>query len=175
MKAFSRSNFDAKRRQKLARDFQIGAFVQLGIAVLLFFANPFLGIWLGTSGAMFGGLAGGMRLPDFMPQSKFRRIKNAALRLKTFRSVRSHNHARGYHSVSRPACARASGDDSSGGGSDSDSGDPPEPGFTFPVTPSNNFTYKKTDSFLPPWRFLYGPGCCRMDCNPLFYEGGCDL
>ena len=164
LRSFSFSNFDAKRRRKLAEDIKSLAFVKMGIAGLLFLTNPFLGIWVGTAGLMLGGLAGGMRLPDVNLRPNSRLVKNIALRVKVTRSGRVRNNARARRSASRPCIDNSSGGDDSGGGSESDSGDPPGPSFSFPVTPFQNF-YRKANSFLSPWHLNYALGCWRLLCH----------
>jgi hypothetical protein len=58
------------------------------------------------------------------------------------------------------------GDGSNDGGSDSGEGDPSKPVyFLCPVTLSQAL-YSKSNSFPSPWRFLRGPGCCRMRFSP---------
>ena len=164
MRSFSFSNFDAKRRRELAGDIKIMVIVKMSIAGVLFLVNPFLGIWVGTAGLMLGGIVGGMRLPDVISRPNFRQAKDTGLRFKVFRRAHVHNHARAQRSASRPSFAHASGGDDSDGGSESDSGDPPGPNFSFPVTPSQNF-YRKPNSFISPWRLRHTLGCWRLLCR----------
>ena len=140
------------------------AFVKLGIAGVLFLINPFLGFWVGTAGMMTVGLAGGVRLIPTFDRKVNRCSQNTGLRLKTFRRIRVHNHTRAYRSASRPSFTHAAGGDDSDGGSKSDSGDPPGPNLPFLVTPSQNF-YRNPDSFLSPWRVLFGFGCWCLSCR----------
>ena len=166
MRSFSFSNFDATRRRNLAGSIKSMAFVKLGVAGVLFLLNPFLGIWVGTAGLVTAGIAGCMRLPDVILRPKFQRARNTELRIKVFRSVRVHNHARAYRrSASRPALAVAGGGDDSDGGSESDSGEPPGPSYPFHVTPFQNF-YRKSNSFLSPLRLGYALDCwCSLCCH----------
>jgi hypothetical protein len=160
---FSLSNFDATRRRKIEYDLKSLAIVKLGISAALFLINPFLGIWVGTASLMLGGLAGGIHLSGVIFQPNIRRVNNTGLRIKVFRSARIHNRARAYRSASRSSFAHASGGDDSGGDSESDSGDPPEHGISFPVTPFEYF-YRKTDNSLLPWHVLYASDCWYLTC-----------
>ena len=168
MQRFSFSYFDTKRRHNLAKDFKTMAAVKLGIALLLSSVSPFLSIWVGAAGLMSAGLAGGMRLPDFISRHNFRIVKNAGLRAKVFRRTHVRNHARAYRSAPRPAFAGASRGDDSGGGSESDSGpsDSDPPGFIFSllVIPFQSI-YRKSNSFQFLCRVLSGFGCWRLFCH----------
>ena len=164
MRGFSFSNFDAERRRKVAKDIKSMAFVKLGIAGLLFLINPFLGVWVGSAGLMLGGLAGGMSFVPAFAGKANSYYRNTGLRQKAFRQVRVCNYSRARRSASRSTFAKASGGDSSDGGSESDSGDPPGPSFSFPVTPIQYF-YKKTNSFISPWRLRYVLGCWHLFCR----------
>jgi len=152
---FSFSNFDAKRRQRLAKDFRTLAIAKLGIAAGLFFINPFLGIWLGTSALMLGGFAGGVRLlPTFNGRTS-KGSRNTGRQFKISGRVSGRNHTRAYRcrSVSRTAFANGGGNDSDGG-SESDSGDPPKYSFSFPVTQFQKIYRKRNSYFLTLWRIL---------------------
>ena len=164
LRGLSFASFDTERRRKLSKDIKSLAVVKLGIAGVLFFINPLLGFWFGTAGFMTAGLAGGVRLIPTFDRKVNRCSHNTGLMLKTFRRIRIHNHTRAYRSASRPAFASASGGDDSGGGAESDSGDPPGPNLPFPVTPFQNFS-RKSDSFLSPWHVLCGFGCWRLSCR----------
>ena len=176
MRGFSFSNFDAKRRRKLAEDIKSLALVKLGISAVLFLLNPFLGIWVGTAGLMLGGLAGGVRLSGAILRPSFRRIKNTGFRVKVFRQARVINRARAYRRGASRAAVAGGGKDSGDGGSESDSGDPPGPDFSFPVTLFQKI-YRKPNSLLFPWRALpvlawrgRGSGCWRLLCHAHLIE-----
>jgi hypothetical protein len=162
------SNFTAERRRRLSGALDKWAFAEVMVAILLFLISPFAAAWLGASGLMFAGLAGGVRVSDRILRSKARtekqffRPRNAGLCVKVFRRMSVRAHVRAYRSASRPAFACASGsDDSDGGGSESDSSDPPRPSFPFPVTPFQHFA-QKLNSFLSSRRSGDAMGCCGL-------------
>jgi len=84
LRGFSFSNFDAKRRRKLAEDIKSLALVKLGISAVLFLLNPFLGIWVGTAGLMLGGLAGGVRLSGAILRPSFGELRTQNFASKYF-------------------------------------------------------------------------------------------
>jgi hypothetical protein len=172
---FSVSNFTAERRRWLSGALDKWAFAEVVAAILLFLINPFAGTWLGVSGVMFAGFAGGVRISDrvLRPKAKIERRVfrscNTGLCVKAFRQtccVRAR--IRSHRSALRPSFACASGGDDSGG--ESDSGDPPWPDFSFLVIPFQNFIQKLND-FLSPWRLTDAPGCWRLPCRQSSAKG----
>ena len=130
LRNFKRSNFNAERRRKIYEDLKSLALVKLAIAVVLFLVNPFLGIWLGTSGLMIGGLAGSARLIPAFSGKTNKCYRDTGLHVKVFHNTHIRNHARAYRrSSSRPAFT--GGSDDAGGGSESDSSDPSGHSFSF--------------------------------------------
>jgi hypothetical protein len=175
---FSVSNFTAERRRWLSGTLDKWAFVEVLAAIFLSLLSPFAGAWLGISGLLFVGLSGGVRISDRLlrPKAKTeRRIFrpcNTGLRFNVLRHVCCvRAHSRAYRSAPRPSFACASGsDDSEGGGSESDSGDPPWPGFSFSVASFQNFA-QKLNSFLHPWRPSDAPGCWSLLCRQPSVKG----
>jgi hypothetical protein len=174
---FSVSNFTAERRQWLSSALDKWAFAETVVAVLLSLISPFAAAWLGASGLMFAGLAGGVRASDRIFQSKartkrqFSQPRNTGFRVKAFRCMSVRAHVRAYRSAPRPSFACSFGnDDSSGGGSESDPGDPPWPNFPFPVTLSAIFT-QKLNSFLFPGHSNDAPSSCGLLCRQFCVKG----
>ena len=169
MRNISSLHFNTARKLKIVKDFITIVITKLGVAGVLYFINPFLGIWLGTSALMLGGFAGGVRLlPTFNGRTS-KGSRNTGRQLKISERVSGRNHARSYRrsGASRPAFAGGGGGDSDGG-SESDSGDPAganllfPPFLSFPVTQFQKFYRKRNSYFLISRCILYTLGSWRL-------------
>ena len=179
MKFFARFQFFKLRRKtaaKIGGRYKIAGLSQVGHIRGVIFAKPIFRN-LGRDGRLdaWRSRRRGASVGRYLA-AKFWRIKNTEFRVKVFRQARVINRARAYRrGASRVAVAGGS-KDSGDGGSESDSGDPPGPGFSFPVALFQKI-YRKSNSLLFPWRVLpvlawqgRSSGCWRLLCHARLIE-----
>jgi hypothetical protein len=141
---------------------RVEIFQVLGLsAAMTFTVLVFLSLSVNIAGAVISRAERCQRLNPAL-QKRMKRIlfsRSVAVCAASYRAGHARSHRR-----SRSAFAYASGggDGSDDGGSDS-GGDPPRPAYL--VTPFQ-ILYCKPNNFPTPWRFLRGPGCCRMRFIP---------
>ena len=166
--SFSVSNFTPKRSEELFGMFGKTAAVKLFVA---FLALPFLGsffaIWIGTSGLLFAGLAGSVRLSGCFLRSRERRLDSHAKKICGFNRMfytpaRVRTCARSRRSASRPSFSTAKTGSDDGESDQGDSSEPPSPAIPPAISQSQKIQSLKglkSNKFLPPWR---GPGDWRI-------------
>lgn len=157
------ANFSPERGENVSRTLGVLSLVEMIVAVVgATMFGYFFFAWVGASGLLMGGVAGGVR--------GMSRVLNFGRKIQIrkpgflVRAVRVRTCGRAYRSASRPAFSHDSGGGDSGddGGSDSGpSGDQPR-FFPFAVNPFSGFFDISFRIVSSPWLCH---GCWRMACR----------